>query len=207
MGRRGPSAFRRERPSPARGRAHRPAGGEPGHVAAAAGHLEGTRAVKYTNSIEIALPRERVAQLLADPAHLPMWLRDLVVHEPLNGVHGELGTESRVVMRSGKQELECVETITRREPADLRAIPEGTVVHFDREIVGAGMWSVVRDSLTEAGPEATLWESESEYRFSGLLMRLVALLMPGAFHKQSQRHMEDFKAFAEHGRDVREERG
>jgi hypothetical protein len=130
-----------------------------------------------------------------------------VLHEPLNGVHGELGTESRVVMRSGKQELECVETITRREPADLHAIPEGTVVHFDREIVGAGMRSVVRDSLTEAGPEATLWESESEYRFGGLLMRLVALLMPGAFHKQSQRHMEDFKAFAEQGKDVRGERG
>ena len=31
--------------------------------------------MKYTVSIEIALPRERVAQLLADSAHLPKWLR------------------------------------------------------------------------------------------------------------------------------------
>lgn len=28
--------------------------------------------------------------------------------------------------------------------------------------------------------------------------------MPGAFHKQSQQHMRDFKAFAEQGEDVRE---
>jgi hypothetical protein len=66
------------------------------------------------------------------------------------------------------------------------------------------MWSVVRDRLTEADPETTLWESESEYRFSSLLMRLMGLLMPGAFHKQSQQHMQDFKAFAEQGKDVRE---
>ena len=48
--------------------------------------------------------------------------------------------------------------------------------------------------------------SENEYRFSGLLLRLVGLLMPGAFRKQSLQHMQDFKAFAEQGTDVREAR-
>ena len=162
--------------------------------------------MKYTNSIEIALPREQVAQLLADPAHLPKWLRGLVLHEPVSGIHGQLGTKSRVVMKSGQREIECTETITRRDPAELHEIPKEIVVHFDREIVGAGMWSVVRDRLTEANPETTLWESESEYRFSSLLMRLMGLLMPGAFHKQSQQHMQDFKAYAEQGQDVREGR-
>lgn len=128
----------------------------------------------------------------------------MVLHEPLSGIHGELGTKSRVVMQSGKRKIECIETITRREPADLHGIPTGTVVHFDREIVGAGMWSSVRDRLTEANPETTLWESESEYRFSGLLMRLMGRLMPSAFDKQSQLHMQDFTAFAEQGKDVRE---
>ncbi|MEV0624039.1 SRPBCC family protein [Nonomuraea sp. NPDC050404] len=160
--------------------------------------------MKYTNSIEIALPREKVAQLLADPAHIPKWLRGVVLHEPLNGIHGQLGTKSRVVLQSGQRKIECTETITRREPADLHGIPKESVVHFDREIVGAGMWNVVRDRLTEADPDTTLWVSESEYRFSSLLMRLVGLLMPGSFHKQSQQHMQDFKAFAEQGKDVRE---
>src|SRR5690606_28339233 len=162
--------------------------------------------MKYTNSIEIALPREQVAQLLADPAYLPKWLRGLVLHEPVQGTHGQLGTESRVVMQSGQRTMEGTETITRREPADLHGIPNESVVHFDREIVVAGMRSVVRDRLTEAGPETTLWEQESEYRFNSLLMRLVWLLMPGSFHKQSQQHMQDFKAFAEQGKDVRDER-
>jgi hypothetical protein len=160
--------------------------------------------MKYTVSIEIALPRERVLQLLADPQHLSKWLRGLVLHEPLSGVHGQVGTKSRIVMQMGEQTIECTETITRREPAELHGIPRERVVHFEREIVGKGMWSAVRDRLTETGPEKTLWVSENEYRFSGLLMRLVGFVMPGAFRKQSRQHMQDFKAFAEHGQDVRE---
>jgi hypothetical protein len=128
----------------------------------------------------------------------------LVLHEPISGAPGEVGTKSRVVLQMGQQRVECIETVTRREPADLRQILKECVVHFDREIVGEGMWSVVRDHLTESSPEKTLWESDSEYRFSGLLMRLAGRLIPGAFRKQSQGHMQDLKAFAEQGKDVRE---
>src|SRR5690606_9886804 len=60
----------------------------------------------------------------------------------------------------GDRTMEATETITRREPADLRRIPTEADVVFEREIVGAGMWSLVRDRLTELGPERTLWVSE-----------------------------------------------
>ncbi len=165
--------------------------------------------MKYTVAIEIGLPREHVAQLLADPAHMPKWLRGLVLHEPLNGMHGQVGTESRVVMQTGQQTMELKETITRRDPADLHEIPRDSIVHFDREIVAKGMWNAARERLieAEAGPETTLWESENEYRFSSLAMRLMVPFMRGAFRKQSQQHMQDFKAFAEHGTDVREAKG
>ncbi|MCA0155732.1 SRPBCC family protein [Tsukamurella sp. M9C] len=160
--------------------------------------------MKCTTSIEIALPLQQVAQLLSDPAHLPMWLRGMEVHEPVSGTHGEVGTVSRVVLRSGKQTMELTETITRREPADLRTLPAGTVVRYEREIEGAGMWNAARERLTEAGPDRTLWESENGYRFRNPLMRLMALLIPGVFRKQQLQHMEDFKAFAEQGTDVRD---
>lgn len=160
--------------------------------------------MKYTVSIEIALPQERTVQLLADPTHLPKWLRGMVLHEPLNGTHGEVGTRSRVVMQMGLQKIEATESITRLEPANLHEIPKNSVVHYEREIVTAGMWNAARERFTEAGPETTLWESENEYRFSGLLMRLLGPVMRGSFRKQSLQHMQDFKAFAELGRDVRE---
>ncbi|CAM3821090.1 SRPBCC family protein [Tsukamurella ocularis] len=160
--------------------------------------------MKCTTSIEIALPLDRVAQLLSDPSHLPMWLRGMVVHEPLSGAHGEVGTVSRVVLESGKQTMELTETVTRREPADLSTIRAGTVVRFEREIEGAGMWNAARERLSEAGPGRTRWDSENEYRFRNPLLRLMALVLPGVFRKQQLQHMEDFKAFAEQGRDVRD---
>ncbi|WP_416906006.1 SRPBCC family protein [Micromonospora echinospora] len=79
--------------------------------------------MNYASSIEIGLPREEVVQLVADPAHMPKWLRGLVLHEPVNGVHGQVGTTSRVVFHMGKQRMEATETITRLEPPDLHAIP------------------------------------------------------------------------------------
>jgi hypothetical protein len=159
--------------------------------------------MKYTTSIEIALRREKVFQLIADPAQMPKWLRGLVQHEPVNGVHGQLGTTSRVVFQMGKQRMEATETITRVDPADLHAIPSSVIVYYDREIVGDGMRQAQRDRIIETGPDTTLWESESDFRFDGLVMRLLALLMPGSFRKQSRQHMQDFKAFAEQGTDVR----
>ncbi|MEJ2870758.1 SRPBCC family protein [Actinomycetospora sp. OC33-EN08] len=159
--------------------------------------------MRYTVSIELALPRGRAVQLLADPAYLPMWLRGLVTHEPLTGSHGQVGCESRVVLETGGRRMEAVETITRREPADLTDIPADRVVHFEREIVAEGMWNAARDRLTEAGPRTTLWESENEYRFGSLPMRLMAPFMGGAFRKASRQHMQDFQAFAERGVDVR----
>ncbi|MDN5929711.1 MAG: SRPBCC family protein [Pseudonocardia sp.] len=73
--------------------------------------------MKYTTSIEIDLPREKVLQLIADPEQAPRWLRGLVLHEPVNGAHGQVGTTSRVVFPMGKQRMEATETITRLEPA------------------------------------------------------------------------------------------
>ena len=160
--------------------------------------------MRYQLELEINAQREKVVQLLADPEHLPKWLRGLVLHEPLNGRHGHVGTKSRVVLRMDNREIECIETVTRREPLDLHAIPKESAVLFNREIVTNGMWSVQRERLTEAGPKTTLWTSESEFRFTGLLMRLLGLFMPGAFRKQSLLHMQDFKAFVEQGKDVRE---
>lgn len=161
--------------------------------------------MKHTTSIEIARPRGEVLALISDPAQMPKWLRGLVLHEPVSGVHGQVGTISRVVFQTGKQRMEAAETVTRLEPADLQSAPGSVVVHYEREIAADGMWQAQRDRLIETGPHTTLWESESECRFTGVLMRLVGLLMPSSFRKQAQQHLQDFKSFAEHGQDVRQD--
>lgn len=159
--------------------------------------------MEFTLVLTIAQPRHRVIELLSDPAHHPSWLRGLVADELVEGREGHVGAVSRVEMRSGSSTMEARETITRRDPEQLEDLPADVVVHYERELLTEGMWSAAKEHLHDLGDGTTLWESENEYRFSALPMRLLAPLMRGAFRKQTLAHMEDFRAFAEHGTDVR----
>ena len=47
--------------------------------------------------------------------------------------------------------------------------------------------------------------SKCEFQPSGFMMKTMALLMPGAFKKQSKKYMIDFKNFVEKGTSVAEE--
>ena len=159
--------------------------------------------MKFTDSVEIGLSRDETVRLLSDPTHLPMWLRGLVRHEPVSGGHGEVGSVSRVVLRQGDDVVEGLETVTAREPDELSDVPGETDVVYERELVVDGMRHVTRDRLISLNPRRTRWESQSEVYFDKLAMRLAAPLMRGAFQKQTRRHMQDFKAYAEQGIDVR----
>ena len=161
--------------------------------------------MEFTVVLTIAQPRQRVIELLSDPAHHPSWLRGLVAHGLVEGREGHVGAVSRVEMRSGSSTMEARETITRRDREQLEDLPADVVVHYERELLAEGMWSAARERLQDARDGTTQWVSENEYRFDALPMRLLAPLMRDAFRKQTLARMEDFRAFAEHGTDVREE--
>ena len=130
--------------------------------------------MEFTVSLRIARPRDRVLELLTDPAHHAAWLRGLVAHELVEGREGHVGAVSRVVMSAGKGTMEARETVTLREPERLGDVPSDVVVRYERELVAEGMWSAARERLHDTGDGTTLWESENEYRFSALPMRLLA---------------------------------
>ena len=163
--------------------------------------------MKFNDSVEIGLPREEVLRLLLDPAHLSMWFRGLVMHEPLNGGHGEVGTAARVVFRRGTEEVDVTETIMRREPTNPSGISGETDVIVEREFVADGMRGVIRDKISVMNPRRTRWERENEYRFDNLKMRLLAHVKRTEYQTQARQHMRDFKAFAEQGVDVRSTQG
>lgn len=77
----------------------------------------------------------------------------------------------------------------------------------ERELTAQGMWSAAREHLHDLGDGTTRWVSENEYRFEARSMRLLAPLMRRAFRQQTLAHMENFRAFAEHSADVREDAG
>ncbi len=143
--------------------------------------------MKYTNEIIIDLPREQVVALFDNPDNLAKWQPGFISMEHVGGEPGQPGAQSRLKYKMGKREIEMIETITVRDLPDTFA---GT---YETK----GVWNEIKNHFEELPDGKTRLWSENEFRMSGFLMKLMALLMPGAFCRQSQKYLDLFKEFAE----------
>lgn len=144
--------------------------------------------MRYQLELEINAPRERVVELFLDPDNLQQWQPDLVSFEQIgSGAPREVGAKSKQVHRMGKREFETIETITVHSP------PEEFAAIYEAE----GVWNLISNRLTETAEGTTRWVLDSHFKFSSLMMKLMALLLPGMFKKQTLTFMQRFKEFAE----------
>ncbi len=142
--------------------------------------------MKFTEQIDIDLPRDRVIALFDSTENLCKWQPELPGFEHQSGEPGQVGAQSQLRYRMGKKECSMIETIT------VRNLPD----EFSGTYETDGMWNEVRNRFVAHGPDTTRWISDNEFRCQGLL-RIMAFIMPGMFRKQTCRYMQQFKAFAE----------
>ena len=142
--------------------------------------------MKYGNEVVIKLPRERVIELFDDEKNLFRWQPELMSFEHLSGQKGQPGARSLLKYKMGEREVEMTETIT------VRNLPD----EFSGTYQAKGVWNEVVNRFEALDEHTTKWTSYSHFKFRGF-MKLMALFMPGVFKKQSQKYMDQFKAFAE----------
>ena len=140
----------------------------------------------YTCTIDIDLPRERVAELLNDQNNLSEWLDGFISVGPLSGEPGEVGAVSKFRFKMGKGEVEMTETITKKQFPD----------EYEGKYDAPKMENWVNNRLEVIDEHKTRWVQHTEFKFQGF-MKVVAAMMPRSFKKRSMLHMRDFKAFAE----------
>jgi hypothetical protein len=151
--------------------------------------------MKYTTEVTINLPREEVIKKLDNAENMKHWQRGLLGYELLEGTPGAPGAKMKLEYKMGKREMSMTETITKNEfPSEFHA-------NYDAK----GVHNIQKNYFHEVDGSTTKWVSESEFQFAGFGMKLLGWLMPGAFKKQSQKYLNDFKAFAENGTSVAEE--
>lgn len=143
--------------------------------------------MKYTTSIDIDLPRDKVVELFDNPKNMYEWMPGLQNFEHLSGQPGQPGAKSKLQIKMGKRSTEMIETITKRE------LPE----QFHGVYETNGVQNIQENYFEKRGPHKTTWTSHSEFRFNSFMMKLIGWMMPGAFKKQSKLYMEKFKEFAE----------
>ena len=142
--------------------------------------------MRYTKQVAINLPRDKVIELFDNPDNLKKWQPSLQSFEHVSGEVGQKGAKSRLIYNERNRTMEMTETIEKR------ALPDEFTAIYEAK----GVWNRVCNRFYEEDKSNTLWEMETEFRFSGF-MKVFGLLMGGAFPKQTHQTMNDFKIFAE----------
>lgn len=143
--------------------------------------------MKYTCTVEIEAPLSEVVALWDNENHFKDWQDGFESIEHVEGTPHTKGAKSLIVFQ-GKNRMELRETILSNNlPGEKIALYEH--IH---------MTNTQASRFTSIGDSKTLYTSEVEYlKFNGFLVKLMAKLFPGKFKGQSQKWMDQFKAFVE----------
>lgn len=143
--------------------------------------------MKYTVTLDINVPLNKLVSIFDSSENLHKWMDGLESIEHLDGEPGEAGAKSNMVFQMGKRRIEMVETIT------VNNLPNEFTATYDTP----GIFNIVSNRFQAIDKTTTQYITEQEFQFQSLGMKLMGLIMPGAFKKQSLSHMKSFKAFAE----------
>ncbi|NDV45115.1 SRPBCC family protein [Flagellimonas sediminis] len=144
--------------------------------------------MKYTTQILVDIPRDEFIKKLDNPDNMKHWQRGLTQYEQLSKNPGQEGAQMSLSYQMGKREVTLVETIIKKN------LPEEMHASYDAK----GVHNLQKNYFKDEGGK-TRWVTETDFQFSGFGMKLMGLLMPRAFKKQTLIYMQDFKKFAEEG--------
>ena len=144
--------------------------------------------MKFTCSVDIDAPIDRVFELFDNQENMKKWQPDLLSIEHLSGTPRQPGAKSRLKYKNGKHEFDLIETIIENTP------PHKFSGEYETEGV---CWNTMKSSFTQIGENKTRYQASIEYKFYGLMVRIMALIMPWVFRKQVQKYLDNFKAFVE----------
>jgi uncharacterized membrane protein len=142
--------------------------------------------MRYQTTIEIARPINEVSALFQDLSNMHKWQEGLQSYKHLSGKPGQPGAKMELKYVMGKRKIDMIETIVANElPA-----------RFDATYDAKGVHNMNMNRFEAAGPNTTRWTLDTEFEMRGF-MKLLVLLFPGMFKKQTAKMMNDFKRFAE----------
>ncbi len=142
--------------------------------------------MKFVAEVIINRPRERVIQLMADPANMPQWQPGIQSITPLNADRDAVGAKSRVIFATHGIHLEMIETVIRRNPPD----------EFISSFEARGVKNLVSNRFYPEGPGQTRWVMENSFEFSGF-MAVARPFIGEILARQTRESMQRFKMFAE----------
>lgn len=138
-------------------------------------------------SIEIDLPIDKVVALWENEKHFKEWQDGFQSIQHVSGTPNTEGAKSKIIF-DGDRRIELLETIIQ---SNLPQVKSALYEHKHMTNTQTTRFQKIKNNKT-------LFISEVEYiKFNGFVIKLMAKLFPGKFKAQSQKWMNQFKAFAE----------
>ncbi|MEI8004895.1 MAG: SRPBCC family protein [Bacteroidota bacterium] len=144
--------------------------------------------MKFKGSIEIDRPQARVAELFADPGNLKEFQDGFIKKVLVSKQAGEEGAVSKMYYKFGKRDMELTETVIENR------LPDSFLASYHHK----HMDNTMKSTFVALGENKTRYDYEVEYtRVSWVIPKLMITLFSAMFKKQSDKWMNQFKAFAE----------
>lgn len=144
--------------------------------------------MKFTCSVDIALPIDKTVALWDNPDNLKKWQDGFLGFESISGTPGQEGSKSKLLYKMGGGKMELLETVTKNNlPHEFSGLYEHK-----------HMTNTMSNKFTALDANKTRWEADIEYiELKALVPRLMFNLFPGIARKQTQKWLDQFKEFAE----------
>ena len=144
--------------------------------------------MKFSCQVDVDLPLDKFIGKWDSNENLKYGQDQVLRYEEWSEEPGKKGAKTLYIYKQGRGEMEITETII------LNDIPRSFVGLYEHKHMTNTMINKF-EVLTE---NKTRWSATIEYtRFSGILPKLLGLLFPKMFQKQTQKWLDQFKEFAE----------
>lgn len=144
--------------------------------------------MKFTCSVEVDLPKEKVVEIWMNPDNLKHWQDGFERYEHLSGTLNQTGAKGVMHYNNRGKAMKLVEVVIEGNLPDV----------FEGEYIHTQMINRMRNTFQTLGPDKTRWTAEIHYiKFYGFFMKTFAFFGKKIFKKQTQKWLDQFKAFAE----------
>lgn len=142
--------------------------------------------MNYKLSININKPIEEETVLFRDRSKDKLWVKGFQKKTAIKGKEGEEGSICKVKFKMGKRHFEMEE-----ETVINNLLNEYTTTYTTDKV-----YNIVKSSFEKIDDNTTTYHTQQKFQLKGF-MKIMGILMPGAFKKQSMQYLKDFKSFAE----------
>jgi uncharacterized protein YndB with AHSA1/START domain len=139
--------------------------------------------MKFETELLINRPRLEVWEFFINRENIKLWQPTLTNIEPMSGVQGQPGAESKWIYEENGREFSLTERVLRcEEPGRYESLFENAFAS-----------NTVNHVFIEQQSGETLWTVETEYKFKTSLMKMLGPFFKKNYVTRAQREMERFK--------------